>query len=59
MDYPPQNQVASNIKKLLESRHDREVLDGMRKVISVGPAALFVFLFGTPTDTFFFPLLYS
>lgn len=28
-------QVASSIKKLLESRHDREVLDGMRKVISV------------------------
>jgi vesicle coat complex subunit len=29
------NHSASQIKKLLESRNDREVLDGMRKVISV------------------------
>ena len=29
------NHSASQIKKLLESRNDREVLDGMRKVIAV------------------------
>lgn len=26
----------SQLKKLLDSRNDREILDGMRKVISVG-----------------------
>lgn len=29
------NHSTSHIKKLLESRNDREVLDGMRKVIAV------------------------
>ena len=29
------NVTTAHIKKLLDSRHDREVLDGMRRVIPV------------------------
>ncbi|PHH80357.1 hypothetical protein CDD80_1802 [Ophiocordyceps camponoti-rufipedis] len=32
------------MKKLLDSRNDREVLDGLRRVVSVGPVLLFVWL---------------
>lgn len=35
LNYPSRTLTVSQIKKLLESRNDREVLDGMRRVISV------------------------
>lgn len=36
-DYSSKTYSPAHIKKLLDSRHEREVLDGMRRVISVGP----------------------
>lgn len=34
-DYSSRTYSVAHIKKLLDSRHEREVLDGMRRVISV------------------------
>jgi hypothetical protein len=34
-DYSSRTYSPAHIKKLLDSRHEREVLDGMRRVISV------------------------
>lgn len=34
-DYSSKTYSPAHIKKLLDSRHEREVLDGMRRVISV------------------------
>ena len=34
-DYASRTYSAAHIKKLLDSRHEREVLDGMRRVIAV------------------------
>lgn len=34
-DYSSRSYSVASIKKLLDSRHEREVLDGMRRVISV------------------------
>lgn len=36
-DYASKTYTPAHIKKLLDSRHEREVLDGMRRVISVRP----------------------
>ena len=41
---------AAQIKKLLDSRNDREILDGLRRVISVRPP-LFILNALLPTQT--------